>query len=109
MNLNDLGNEVHATACEKGFYDHQDVWADEEGFGKNPSLAAEKLCLLHSEISEILEALRDGDEEHEVEECADVLIRLVDYCCWRSFDLDGAVEAKMAKNRDRPAMHGRRF
>jgi NTP pyrophosphatase (non-canonical NTP hydrolase) len=106
--LNNLGKEVHQFCREQGFYDHEFVYWEEMPI-LNPSLPAEKVALLGSEASEILEALRSGDKEEEALEAADVLIRLVDYCYWRKIDLDAAVEAKMAKNRTRPRLHGRKF
>lgn len=105
--LNQLGERVHANARAKGFYDHATIEADPDVAVANPSIAAEKLALIHSEVSETLEALRDNDREHEAEELADVLIRVVDYAAFRNLDLDAAVAAKIAVNAERPRLHGR--
>ena len=46
-NLNELSNQIHENAKSKGFYDNE-----EKNLG-------EMLCLIHSEVSEALEAVRD--------------------------------------------------
>lgn len=72
-------------------------------FGK--ALAAEKLALVHSEVSEALEGLRKGKaDEHlpefssEAVELADALIRIFDYAGARRLPLGDALVAKMAYN-----------
>jgi NTP pyrophosphatase (non-canonical NTP hydrolase) len=102
--LNDLAREIHLLCIEKGFYEHEFL-----GFHRNPSLPSEKIALIQSEASEMLDALRDGDTDAEALEAADVLIRLLDYCDWRDIDIEAAAAKKMAKNRDRPYLHGRQF
>jgi NTP pyrophosphatase (non-canonical NTP hydrolase) len=107
-----MANEIHAWARGKGFYEREYLYDRGENWETaivNPSLPAEKLCLIHSEVTEIMEALRDEDPLGEAEECADVLIRLLDYCGWRDIDLEDAVMRKMERNRIRPHLHGRRF
>jgi NTP pyrophosphatase (non-canonical NTP hydrolase) len=111
--FNALGDQIHDWARGQGFYDRErtvvrdSVTGDVEGRPVNPSLPAEKLCLIHSEVSETLEALRDGDRKAEAEEVADILIRVLDYAAWRRIDLDRVVADKMAKNAGRPRLHGR--
>lgn len=68
----------------------------------------EKIALIHSEASEMLEyARKGGNDKHltdrpgEEVEAADILIRLLDYCAWRGLDLGGATLAKLAYNRTR--------
>ena len=111
LSLDELARKIHATAREKGFYDREYLGDPEslDGAIINPSLPAEKLCLAHSEISEALEAQRDGDRDAEAEEVADTIIRLLDYSAWRGFNMDLEIEVKMAKNAQRPRLHGRHF
>lgn len=107
-----LAKEIYEWARSKGFYDREMIpyegW-DNRGQVRNPSMPAEKLCLIHSEVSEVLEALRDEDRENEAEELADVVIRILDYAGWRGISLDKEIAKKMEKNRQRPHLHGRKF
>lgn len=70
---------------------------------------AEKICLIHSELSEAMEGLRkdlmDDKLPHrkmEEVEMADAVIRIFDYCGRRGFDLEGAIMEKLAFNESRP-------
>jgi NTP pyrophosphatase (non-canonical NTP hydrolase) len=96
-NLNVMADEACKIAKEHGFWDQAQtttpVWS-------------EKIALLHSEVSEMLEALRDGDEDKLAEESADVLIRLLDFTGRRGIDLDHHYHRKMEINRTRPYLHG---
>lgn len=106
MSLDLLAKETHTVARAKGF------WEGEVTYDK----IGNKLALVHSEVTEVLEAIRKskgGDEV--VEEMADVIIRLVDIyqAMVNSGDitksLDIAIERKMMKNKERPALHGNLF
>ena len=76
-------------------------------FGK--ALVAEKLALIHSEISEGMEGHRkDKMDDHlphrsmlEVEH-ADAVIRIADLACALGLDLGGAIGEKLAYNASRP-------
>lgn len=70
---------------------------------------AEKIALIHSEVSEVLEAIRKGDRFNEAEELADVAIRLLDYCGRYNIDLGAAIEQKMLRNYQRPFKNGKAF
>lgn len=105
--LNDLAERIYAFALERGLYAHQvqvvrdPVLGDVEGRVANPSIVFERLALVHSEVSEVLEEVRNDDAEAEALEVADVIIRMLDYAAWRGIDVDEAVALKMAKNEDR--------
>jgi len=77
----------------------------------------EKVALMHSELSEALEAWRDPNQEPYwvdargkpqgiVSELADVLIRIADICGRNGWDLEKAVREKMAYNDTRSYRHG---
>ena len=64
------------------------------------------LALIHSEVSEALEAFRKRDKENFAEELADIVIRVLDCAPGLGIDLDKEVAQKMKANRKRAYRHG---
>lgn len=102
--LADLQQEIHQNSVQKGFWDED----------RN---AGEAIALMHSELSEALEALRSGNpkdsklpefESAEVE-LADCIIRILDYAAGKNMRLVDALFAKMAYNKTRAYKHGKSF
>ena len=99
--FNSVSQGVHQTAVEKG-------WWDKEGS------EAEAIALMHSELSEALEAVRHGNPADDkipdftgVEaEYADVIIRIMDSAHKRGYKVAEALIAKVAYNRNRSYKHG---
>lgn len=106
MSLDLMARQVHLIAKSKGFWDG-DVTYDKIG---------NKLALVHSEVTEVLEAIRkDQGQDKVVEEMADIIIRLVDlYQAMVNTgqikdSLDFTLDKKIMKNMERPALHGNKF
>lgn len=95
-----VGNLINAINNENGWkLTKPDDWHYEY---KVPAI----LGLIHSEVSEALEAFRKQDKANFAEECADVFIRLLDMTNAMEIDLPSAVFAKLRKNCDRGFRHG---
>ena len=98
--FNAIANDVHDTANEKGW------WDEDRNNG-------EIIALMHSELSEGLEALRkDLSSDHIPdfkgieEELADVIIRILDMAPARGWLIAEALIAKIEYNKTRPHKHG---
>jgi NTP pyrophosphatase (non-canonical NTP hydrolase) len=123
MGITEQCGIVHQRMVDKGFWDHAKVggpvsWRDGDpipGTGEinNPSIFPEKLMLMVTEVAEVMEAFRDDPDpnaasDHEAEEVADILIRVMDYAAAREIDLGAEYVKKMRVNADRPMLHGRK-
>lgn len=101
--INDMVEEIH--------YTHKHWWTDihtGKSIKENPLTFSNKLCLIHSEISEALEADRKNlmddklthREGREVE-LADAIIRIFDLAGAYGMDLGGAIVEKVEYNMNR--------
>lgn len=121
LDLNELSKACFRNSRSHGFWDgDQNI--------------AEKLCLIHSEVSEALEEVRMGNHVRDMtfqpdtqgldteqaqlhipkpvgfpSEMADIIIRVMDLCGAYDIDIQGAVEQKMTYNASRPHKHGKEF
>ncbi len=98
-----IAEEAHQCAVDKGWYD-----------GSTERNPAELIALMHSELSEALEAFREGNpkDKHcpkfssaEVE-LADCVIRIMDASEQLGLNVCGAMRAKMQHNWTRESRHG---
>ena len=120
--LNDLSKKIYKANKKKGFHE------GEKNIG-------EMLCLIHSEVSEALEA--DRKEKHQFasikgvigwkssvdfkhyfeehtkdtfeDELADTIIRILDLCGMKKIDIESHIEAKMRYNEMREHKHGKKY
>ena len=112
---------VIADLCDQSF-----ATAKAHGFWQGRRTFAEKIALMHSELSEALEEARDvvfdldkwgyeddclgGDKPVGVAvELADCLIRIFDACGSWDIPLAEALLVKMKYNEQRPHKHGKAF
>ena len=85
------------------------LWRNRKAFKTSKDNIPEKLALIHSEVSEALEATRKGDDAGFEEELADVIIRVLDLADALDLNMAVAIRDKMIKNESRSVRHGKRF
>lgn len=104
--LDDLCEELHTTAVEKGFWpeDVDDIFITKQ------------LMMIVSEAVEVMEAIRKDKGEYAIaDEMADILIRTFDLYAglvehgYTRVSLDSALENKAGFNKTRPEKNGVKF
>lgn len=115
MDIADLIDEAFANSRDHGFHEGEDP--------NDVNVLGMKLALIHSEVSEALEDVRDGKMETTyvvpsqagkpngfLSEIADVVIRCGDLVgmLGRRDEFVQVLKQKMAYNRSRPHKHGRK-
>lgn len=102
MSLNELATEAYQISRDHGFWDG-DV---------DVNVVLAKMALIHSEVSEALEAVRKSKGERAVvEELSDIIVRTVDLYAalkdtgWVESDLSEVYADKVRFNASRPYKH----
>lgn len=80
--------------------------AEVNGWHELDRSKAEILALIHSEVSEALEAEREGNHSLYAEELADIVIRILDHCETEDIDLAFEINRKNEINAERDYRHG---
>ncbi len=112
LRINEILVDAYTTEVSKGWHD---------GDPKEKSSLPTFVALVHSEVSECLEAYREQGftewrepvEYHDrgkpcgvASELADTIIRIAAYCAHMQIDLDAALRDKLEFNKSRPHRHG---
>lgn len=111
MNLDELSKSIHTTAVTKGFWQPMERMEEQDRF----IFYCKQIAMIHSEATEVLEALRKNKgQDAVVEELADIIIRVLDlyYGMYLENDVSNSLhETILMKNninKDRPRLHGTR-
>lgn len=103
--LRDLQALCHRRSVDAGWWHDINTGEKYDPVAKGP----EKICLMHSELSETMEGLRKGLQDDKLPhrpmaevELADCVIRIFDWAGAMGYDVGGAIVEKMQFNKTRP-------
>ncbi len=107
---------IHHNNLKKGFYDvvklaKKPEWTEEDRITFFQLVVNEKILMLTTEISEMVDELRQQDINWKKvsDEYADILVRLLDIGEFLDIDIENSLVGVMERNLSRPRKHGKRF
>lgn len=113
--INQVAEDIHTTALDKGFWDTLDPFLAEVN---------SKLLLIVSEVTEAMEVMRRPYDDSPInaythmsemqgadfiEELTDIIIRTFDLARYLTVDVADPMLTKLQRNGKRPLMHNKRF
>jgi len=110
MKIKRLQHEAFQTYKDNEFLG---AWTVEE-FLSNPDVMAHTVNIaeasqIMTEIAELIEDVRKNTVDHYGEECADIVIRVMNFCSRNGIDLEYELEEKIKANKLRAKRHGKEF
>lgn len=116
LTISEIMADGFETSFRHGFWmDWYGLKCDDDAKPMRYHWIGSNLQCIGSEVSEAHEVLRDSDvdeissNDRFAEELADVIIRTCSLAHGLDIDLQSAIERKMARNENRPLLHGRMF
>lgn len=104
LSLNTLRDEIYADAVAHGLWDDENI---------AQAWTLECAALIENEVGELIAAAEDWEyssfhnNEHFIEELADVVIICFSVAGKLGIDIDAAIKRKMEYNKTRPWKHGK--
>lgn len=115
-NVNELDSNDGLFTSLRILADDIFTWNKQQGFWPENRNFGEALALVHSEISECLEAHRKQSTDSHLPqykgvevELADAMIRILDIAAGYELDVIGALKDKLIYNANRPHKHGKSY
>jgi NTP pyrophosphatase (non-canonical NTP hydrolase) len=113
QSIRELQSEIHNDNVKAGWWTDLTAIPEQSNLARQArqgnrlgkALVAEKLCLIHSEVSEAMEGARKNLQDDKLPhrkmievELADAVIRILDLCGALDLDIAGAIEEKRQYN-----------
>ncbi len=108
MNLHEIQTLVHQEYIKNGYEERWSV----EYLKDHPEeldlvIDIAEVGLINTEVSELLEDIRKGKIENYGEECADIIIRVLNWANRKGFKVEPYIHSKHMVNMDREKLHGK--
>lgn len=102
MELSEIMEVVYEEYIANGYWE---MWTTDEEHQPIYNLA--EVGLFHTEAAETQEGVRKTNYTNVAEECADIVIRVMNFCSRMDIDLEDEILKKNVKNLTRGIKHGK--